>query len=79
MYVAHELFASPLTNIPWLLTSIIVKYMDIISKVLARHTTGNLIVMDGPCLEGRRERVVLTCRFVANYFAYGYVYGYMAN
>ena len=38
-------------SMPWLLTNIIV---DIISRVLAQHTTGNLIVMDGPCLLGRR-------------------------
>ena len=38
-----------------LLTSIIVKYMDIISRVLAQHTTSNLIVMDGPCLLGHQE------------------------
>ena len=40
---------SQLVRMPWLLTDIIV---DIISRVLARHTTGNLIVMDGPCLLG---------------------------
>ena len=37
---------------PCLLVSIIVKYMDIISRVLVWHTIGNLIVTDGPCLLG---------------------------
>ena len=36
----------------WLLVSIIVKYIDIISRVLAQHTTGNLTVTDEPCLPG---------------------------
>ena len=41
-----------LASMPWLLTSTIVKYMDIISRVLAWHITGDLIVTDGPCLLG---------------------------
>ena len=35
-----------------LLASIIIKYMDNISRLLAWHSTGNLIVMDGCCLLG---------------------------
>ena len=30
--------------------------MDIISRVLAWHSTGNLIVMRGPCLLGDRVK-----------------------
>ena len=30
--------------------------MDIIGKVLARHTTGNLIVTDEPCLLGHQAK-----------------------
>ena len=41
-----------LVSMPWLLANITVKYMDIISRVLVRHTTGNFIVTDGPCLLG---------------------------
>ena len=41
-----------LVSMPWLLARIIVKYMDIISRVLAWHTTSNLIVTNGPCLLG---------------------------
>ena len=48
--------ASQLTSMPWLLISIIVKYMDIISRVLARHTADNLVVTDGPCLLGHRVK-----------------------
>ena len=40
----------------WLLAIIIVEYMDIVNRVLARHITGNLIVMDGPCLSGHRVK-----------------------
>ena len=47
---------SQLMSIPWLLASIIVKYMDIISRVLAHHTTSNLIVTDGPGLVGHRVK-----------------------
>ena len=36
----------------WLLVSIIVKYMDVISRVLAQYMTGNLIVTDEACLPG---------------------------
>ena len=50
MRVARKFLTSQLASVPWLLANIIVKYMDIISRVLARHTTSNLIVMDGPCL-----------------------------
>ena len=32
------------------------KYMDIISRVLARQTTSNLIVMDRPCLQGHQVK-----------------------
>ena len=53
---AHVLLASQLTGMPWLLPSIIVKYMVIISRVLAQHSTGNLIVTDGPCLTGHRVK-----------------------
>ena len=45
-----------LMSMPWLLTSIIIKHMDIISRMLARHTIGNLIVVDGPCLLGHRVK-----------------------
>ena len=47
--------------------------MDTISRVLARHTTGNLIVMDGPCLLGHRVKkgeYVHADSYVANYCAY---------
>ena len=54
MHVADEFFASQLTSMPWLLASKIVQYMDIISRVLARHTIGNLIIMGGPCLLGHQ-------------------------
>ena len=47
---------SQLTNMPWLLAGIIVKYMDIISRVLIWHTIGNLIVTVGPCLLGHRVK-----------------------
>ena len=40
-------------NMPWLLAGIIVKYMDIISRVLI---WGNLIVTVGPCLPGHRVK-----------------------
>ena len=43
-------------SMPMLLASIIIKYMDIVSRVLARLTTGNLIVMDGPCLLRHRVK-----------------------
>ena len=33
--------------------------MDIISRVLAWHTTGNLIITDGPCLLGHRVNIKL--------------------
>ena len=56
MHVVREFLTRQLTSKPWLLTSIIVKYMDIISRVLARHTTGNFIIMDGPCLLGHRVK-----------------------
>ena len=46
--VACKFLMSQLVRMPLLLASIIVKYMDIISTVLARNTTGNLIVTDGP-------------------------------
>ena len=46
-----------LTSMPWLLAIIIVKHMDIISKVLVRLTTGNLIKTDGPCLLGHRMKI----------------------
>ena len=36
--------------------SIIVKYMDIISGVLAWYSTGNLIITDGPCLLGHQVK-----------------------
>ena len=49
--VSHESVRTP-----WLLTSIIVKYMDIMSRVLAWHTTGNLIVTDGSCVLGPRVK-----------------------
>ena len=49
------LLASQLMSIPWLLTSII-KYMDIVSIVLARHTTSNLIVTDEACVVGHRVK-----------------------
>ena len=66
MHVARKFLMSQLVSIPWLLASIIVKYMDIISRVLAWHATSNLIVTDGPCLLGHQERIVCTCRIVAN-------------
>ena len=50
------LLASQLASMPLLPTSIIVKYMDIVSRVLARHTTGNLIVTDGPCQLGHQVK-----------------------
>ena len=49
------LLTSQLMSMPWLLASII-KYVDIISIVLARHTTGNLIVTDGPCIVGHQVK-----------------------
>ena len=52
MSSTHMLLMSML----WLLISIIVKYMNIVSRVLAQHTTSNLIVMDGPCLLGHRVK-----------------------
>ena len=81
MSSAHVLLSSQLASMSWLLTSIIVKYMDIISRLLARHATGNLIVTDGLCLLGHRvkERIVLTCRYVANYYVYSYMHGYIAS
>ena len=54
--VAREFLTSQLMSMPWLLTRIIVKYMDTISIVLAWHSTSNLIVMDGPCLLGHRVK-----------------------
>ena len=73
MSVACEFLASKLASMPWLLPSINVKYMDIISGVLAQHTMGNLIVTDRPCLLGHRmkkgeDSTVCTYRFVANYY-----------
>ena len=60
MYVAHKFLMSQLASMPWLLTSIIVKlivkYTDIVSSMLAQHTTGNLIVADEPCLLGHRVK-----------------------
>ena len=56
MRVACKFLASHLMSMPWLLASIIVKYMDIISRVLAWHTIGNLIVTDGPCLLENRVK-----------------------
>ena len=47
---------SQLAGMPWVLASIIVKYMDIISRVLAQHTTSNLIITDGPCLLGHQVK-----------------------
>ena len=68
----------------WLLANTIVKYMDIISRVLALQTTGNLIVTDGPCLLGHRvkkgeDSTYGICRFVANYHAYSYIHCYIAS
>ena len=54
--VVCEFLASKLASMPWLLPSIIVKYMDIISRVLAQHTMGDLIVTDRPCLLGHRVK-----------------------
>ena len=45
-------------SMPWLLASIIVKYVDIMSRVLAWHTTGNLIITDGPYLLGHQVKKV---------------------
>ena len=42
-YVACKFLTNQLTSVLLLLASIIVKYMDIISRVLAQHTSGNLI------------------------------------
>ena len=57
---------------PWLLASIIVEYMDIISRVLAWHSTGNLIITDGPCLLGHQvkkgEDSTWTYLQIANYY-----------
>ena len=55
-HVAFKLLTSQLpsySQIPWFLASIIVKYIDIY-RVLARHTTGNFIVTDGPYIPGHR-------------------------
>ena len=83
MHVACEFLASQLVSMPWLLARIIVKYMDIISGVLDQHITGNLVITDGSCLlvpqVKKGEEVVHTCRFVASYYAYSYVRGYMAS
>ena len=73
MSVACDFLASKLASMPWLLPSIIVKYMDIISRVLAQHTMGNLIVTDRPCLLGHRmkkgeDSTVCKYRLVANYY-----------
>ena len=55
--VACKFLSSELMSMPCrLLTSIIVKYMDIINRMLARHITSNLIVTDGPCLLGTRVK-----------------------
>ena len=54
--VARKFLMSQLISMPWLLTSIIVKYMDIISRVIVQHTTSNLIIMDGPCPLGHRVK-----------------------
>ena len=56
MCVAREFLVSKLTGMPWLLVSKIVKYIDTLSRVLALHTTGNLIVMDGLCLLSEERR-----------------------
>ena len=56
MSSTRVLLASQFVSMPWLLTSIIIKYMDIISRVLARHTTSNLIITDGPYLLGHRVK-----------------------
>ena len=55
--------------------------MDIISKVLARHTTNNLIIMDGPCLLGYQAKKEEDSMYmhVANYYEYSYVSGYIAS
>ena len=82
MHTVSEFLASQLASMSLLLATIIVNYMDIISTVLAQHTTDNFIAMDGPCLLGHRvkkERIVRTCRFVASYYAYSYVPCYMAG
>ena len=69
--VARRFRASQLTSMSWLLSSIIVKYMDIISRALAWHTTDNLLVRDGPCLLGHRVKKGEDSRytlFVAKYY-----------
>ena len=59
------LLASEPASMSWLLVSIHVKYMDIISTVLARHTTGNLIIMGhdywGICEEGKNSIYMQIC------------------
>ena len=45
--VARKFLTSQLANMPWLLAIIIVKYINIISRVLAQNTTGNFIVTNG--------------------------------
>ena len=56
MHVAHKFLMGQLASMPWVLTSIFVKCMDIISRVLAHHTNSNLIVTDGPCLLGHQVK-----------------------
>ena len=77
---SRQLFASYL-RMPWLLTSIIFKYMDIISRVLAWHITCNLIVTDGPCLLGHQVKKGEDSMYIqiANYNAYSYVCRYIAS
>ena len=69
-------------SMPWLLVSIVVKYMNIISRVLAWHSTSNLVVMDGLCLLGYRVKKGEDSMYIqiANYYMHiATVRGYIAS
>ena len=55
--------------------------MDTINIVLARYTTDDLIVMDGPYLLGCpvKKGEDSTYMQIANCYAYSYVHGYSYN
>ena len=66
----------------WLLASIIVKYMEFISRVLTRHTTGDLIIwLDGPCLLGHWGKKGEDSMYmqIASYYVFSYIHGYIAS
>ena len=76
MLSTHMLLASQSREFLGCYSQVIVKYMDIISTVLSRHTTNNLIVTDGPCLLGttsseeiKGEDSMYTPMCVATYIA----------